>query len=155
VIQFPERSRLPVDPYNYSVDILVSPSGQVVQAGAGAAGIEQNNSSPTSNLPFYHFWLTERRGVVSPLWGAKSSIPYVPALNPNYPTQTYLLPMPQGTTNAAGTLSYSGTPLTGERRLVTMFTRSGQVVTNSIQIFDLADTNRPFYDAQAGIKEAQ
>ena len=53
--------------------------------------------------------------------------------------------------------NYSTNPvyLTGERRLVTLFTRSGLIVTNSIEIFDANDTNRPFYDAQAGIKEAQ
>jgi prepilin-type N-terminal cleavage/methylation domain-containing protein len=162
LVQLPERSRAPVDPYNYSVDILVSPSGQIVQAGAGSAGIDQNNSSPTSNLPFYHFWLTERKGVVAPLWGTSVNPPYIPSLNPNSPTQTYLLPMPQGSTNliasggnAPGTVVYSGTPLLGERRLVTMFTRSGQVVTNSIEIFDPVDINRPFYDAQAGNKESK
>ncbi len=155
VIQFPERSRLPVDPYNFSVDILVSPSGQVVQAGAGASGIEQNNSAPTSNLPFYHFWLTERKGVVSPVWGTASLTPYKPTLNQNYPNQIYLLPMPQGTVNYNPPATQATQYLTGERRLVTMFTRSGQVVTNPIEIFNGNDINQPFYDAQAGIKESQ
>jgi hypothetical protein len=115
-------------------------------------------------LPFYHFWLTERKGVVPPLWGAQSLTPYVPVLNPHYPNQTYQLPMPQGTANyltmpdtnaLPNKPNYSVTPiyLIGERRLVTMFTRSGQVVTNSIETFNGNDINQPFYDAQAGIKE--
>ncbi|WP_435005332.1 pilus assembly FimT family protein [Tundrisphaera lichenicola] len=161
-IQLPERSRVPVDPYTYFVDIMISPSGQVVQAGAGAAGIDQNATSPTSNLPFYHFWITDRSAVVGPLFPALSQVPYIPGRNTNYPKYTYLLPMPQGTTNLTqsgsdvpGTLTYGGPALKGERRLVTLFTRSGQVVTNSIEQFDLVDTSRPFYDAQAGIKESQ
>ena len=154
-IQFPERSRVPVDPYTYFVDIMVAPSGQVVQAGAGSAGIDQNNSSPTSNLPFYHFWLTEREGVVAPIGTPQSTSPYIPARNPNYPTQTYLLPMPKGTPNYSPPATQIPLYLTGERRLITLFTRSGQVVTNTIEIFDGNDTNLPYYDAQAGIKETQ
>jgi hypothetical protein len=163
-VQLPERSRLPVDPYNYSVDILVAPSGQVVQAGAGAAGIEQNNSSPTSNLPFYHFWLTERKGVVAPIWDTPTSrlkVPYVPVVNANYPN---VLPMPQGTANYTPAATQDTQYLVGERRLVTMFTRSGQVVTNSIEAdydatnnvisgFNGKDISQPYYDAQAGLKD--
>ncbi len=153
----PERSRVPVDPYTGYVDILVAPSGQIVTSGGGSTAIDFNLNSPSSNLPFYHFWLTDREGVVPPIWSlgsynATTGI-YVSNANPNYPSQTYLLPMPQGTLHYnAGTL----TPyLTGQRRLVTLFTKTGQIVTNSIEFFDGNDTNRPFYDAQAGIKEAQ
>ncbi len=168
----PERSRVPVDPYAFYVDIMIAPSGQVVQAGAGSTGADTGgaNGSPTANLPFYHFWLTERQGVVAPLWDSPTYTPtgpYVPALNPNYGSatnlQTYLLPMPKGTLNYAppdnanGGPAYTKSPpyLLGERRLVTLFVKSGQIVTNSIEYFNPADTGRPFYDAQAGIKEQQ
>ncbi len=147
------------------MDILVSPSGQIVQSGAGAAGIDQNNSSPTSNLPFYHFWLTERRGVVAPLWGSATTAPFVPVLNPSYPN---VLPMPSGSANYTPAPGQTPQYLIGERRLVTMFTRSGLVVTNSIEPsydrdasnniinvhgFNGLDINQPYYDAQAGFKE--
>jgi hypothetical protein len=54
--------------------------------------------------------------------------------------------------------------LTGERRLVTLFVKTGQIVTNSINrepvgntpgSFNGIDTNAPFYDAQSGTKESQ
>ncbi len=87
----------------------------------------------------------------------------VPNPNPSYrragPSPTYLLPMPKGT--ADGLLSYTPptvatTPyLTGERRLVTLFVKTGQIVSNSIENFNGHRHQRPFYDAQAGIKESQ
>ncbi len=45
--------------------------------------------------------------------------------------------------------------LTGERRLVTLFVKTGQITSNSIMNFNGFDTNAPFYDAQAGTKEPQ
>ena len=45
--------------------------------------------------------------------------------------------MPKGTAN------YSSAPLTGERRLVTLFVKTGQIVTNSIESFNGYDTNAP------------
>jgi prepilin-type N-terminal cleavage/methylation domain-containing protein len=156
----PERSRLPLDPYTFYVDIMIGPNGQVVQGGAGAANGDYNTFAPSANQPFYHFWLTEREGVVPPLFGfqtftnkSQSSL-NIPALNPNYgssaTSQNYMLPMPQGTPNYTG-----ATFLTGERRLVTLFVKTGQIVSNSIQSFNGYDTNAPFYDAQSGIKESQ
>jgi prepilin-type N-terminal cleavage/methylation domain-containing protein len=165
----PERSRLPVDPYTNFVDIMIAPNGQVVQSGAGGTGGAINTLAPMGNQPFYHFWLTEREGVVPTLWGTKTvtlssnvnvaitdKVGSIPNINPNFgpvgPTSTaqnYLLPMPQGT------LKYTGVNLTGERRLVTLFVKTGQIVSNSIQNFNGSDTNAPFYDAQAGLKEAQ
>ena len=59
-----------------------------------------NSFSPTANQPFYHFWLTEREGVVPPLFGTFSGkqnvytgtaknvkadiLSGMPNLNPNY-----------------------------------------------------------------------
>ncbi len=163
----PERSRLPVDPYTNFVDIMIAPNGQVVQGGAGAANGDINALSPTSSQPFYHFWLTEREGVVPPLWGtyskninasnnsgSKDILSGMPNLNPSYGPgqQNFMLPMPKGTPNYT-----NATVLTGERRLVTLFVKTGQIVANSISDdkFNVLDTNAPFYDAQSGIKEPQ
>ena len=115
--------------------------------------------------------------MVPPLWGINNAFTFgtekdtlaIPNLNPNYgkatTSQNYLLPMPKGTTGylpmtddpATGGQKYSANPafLTGERRLVTLFVKTGQIVSNSIESFNINDTSTPFYDAQAGIKESQ
>ena len=171
----PERSRLPVDPYTHYVDILISPNGQVVQGGAGAASGDYNSLAPAGNQPFYQFWLTEREGVVPPIFGTTStfaikntvntkmssdSVNSIPVLNPNYSSsltsQNYMLPMPQGTPNYTAPTAAGAAPyLLGERRLVTLFVKTGQITSNSITSFDGHDTNAPFYDSQSGTKEPQ
>jgi prepilin-type N-terminal cleavage/methylation domain-containing protein len=123
----PERSRLPVDPFTGRVDIMIDQTGRVVLPGAGSGSTFYSNS-PLSNAPFYHFWLTEREGVSPVIY----PIPPMVATPP-------LLPLPP--------------TLKGERRLVTLFVKTGQIVTNSIQNFSPTDVNFPFYDAQSGIKE--
>ncbi len=176
VVLQPERSRLPIDPYTYYVDIMIAPSGQVVQGGAGGSNGDYNTLAPMGNQPFYHFWITEREAVHAPLWGTygaiainyKDAVNSIPRVNPNYgataTSQNFLLPMPKGTPGYApmtnGTQAdqnYSTNPvyLTGERRLVTLFVKTGQIVTNSIETFNVNDTNAPFYDAQSGTKESQ
>src|SRR5206468_11396196 len=111
----PGRSRLPVDPYTNYVDILISPTGQVVQGGAGSSGGDINALAPAANQPFYHFWITEREGVVPPLWGinnkftvaGESDALSIPKPHPkDGSNQYYLLPMPKGTPNYPTT----GTP---------------------------------------------
>ena len=161
----PERSRLPVDPFSGYVDILIDQTGRVVPPGAGSGGGGYYANSPIASLPFYHFWITEREGIVAPLWdpvALSTTVPYAPSPNPSYGTQYFLLPMPQGTPNYlpmanSATQSYSTSPvfLKGERRLVTLFTRTGQIVANSIESFDGADTSTPYYAAQSGTKESQ
>ena len=173
----PERSRVPVDPYTHYVDIMISPSGQVVQGGAGSGNSDYNSLSPGANQPFYHFWLTEREGVMQPLFGSSSflikntanamksdGVGFVPNLNPNYgstaTSQNYVLPMPKDVfknNNITMPAPYDVSPvyLTGERRLVTLFVKTGQIVSNSIENFNVYDTNAPFYDAQTGTKESQ
>ena len=162
----PERSRLPVDPFSGYVDILIDQTGRVVPPGAGSGGGAYYADSPLASVPFYHFWITEREGVVAPLWGIATSVTANTALgynnilqpNPNAfatTSQSYFLPMPQGTANYTAPPSPTAPFLLGERRLVTLFTKTGQIVSNSIQSFDGHDTSAPFYDAQRGTKEPQ
>jgi prepilin-type N-terminal cleavage/methylation domain-containing protein len=167
----PERSRLPVDPYSYTVDILINPNGQVVPPGPGQIAMNSSSfSSPTSNLPFFHFWVTEREDVFDPLWGVKPSVLAnanpngsqiqiigAPFANPNYtanPPQSYLLPMPKNSPNFT-TSGTDGPFLKGDRRLVTLYVRTGLVITNEIEAFDGYDTSTPYYPAEFGTREAK
>ena len=158
----PERSRLPVDPFTLNVDIMINPNGSV--ASGGIISSSTLAFSPISSLPFYHFWLTERQDVYPTLFGSYGVTGRLLA-NTSYPTPTYMMPMPEGTPNYAGSVF-----LKGERRLVTLFTRTGQIVTNEISrdpfvlplsgktvggSFDGLDTNSPYYDAQIGAREAK
>jgi len=139
----PERSRLPVDPITGFVDVMIAPNGQVLQAGP--------NSSAATPLPFYHFWVCEREDVFDPLWGITAT--RVPIANPNYfsnPSVPYLLPMPAGTPSYP---SLGDKNLKGERRLVTVFTRTGQITTTSVENFSGNNTSLPYYAAQSGQRE--
>ena len=156
----PERSRLPIDPYTYYVDVMIAPNGQVVQGGGGGSSADYNGLAPSGNQPFYQFWITEREGVVSPLWGQQgvtnrsNSTLNLPVPNPNYSAsnpQSFLLPMPQGTPGYTGSSVF----LTGERRLMTLFVKTGQILSGPIETFNGFDTNAPFYDSQTGIKDQQ
>jgi prepilin-type N-terminal cleavage/methylation domain-containing protein len=159
----PERSRLPVDPYTYYVDILLSPNGQVLLGGAGQGTSGGGGAnSPVSSMPFYHFWLSEREDVYDTLWTSNSApntgtpnfLPYANPYLASNPRLPYLLPMPQGTpfypppnTN----LPF----LKGDRRLVTLFVKSGLVVTNEVETFDGSDINLPYYQPQLGTRQSQ
>jgi hypothetical protein len=111
-------------------------------------------SSPTSfgmGSSFYHFWLAERTDLYDPV--AQQNVPYllpmVPSVTNNYPTNT------NDTLGASRALK-------GERLLVTLYTRTGQVVTNQIELFDGSGTtpgtavnggvNLPFLLPQQGVK---
>ncbi len=139
-----ERSRLPVDPYTGNVDILLNPNGTVVPT--------TEYSSPSSfgmNSAFYHFWLAERGDLFDPV--ANTNIPY-------------LLPMVPGSTYPGGTpyplpIDPLGTrALKGERRLMTLFTRTGQLITNQVETFDATaippgpGPNFPFLAPQQGVR---
>ncbi|MGO9597593.1 MAG: Tfp pilus assembly protein FimT/FimU [Isosphaeraceae bacterium] len=134
-----ERSRLPIDTTTGYVDILLNPNGTVVPT--------TKYSSPSSfgmGSSFYHFWLAERGDLFDPLDQA-----HVP----------YLLPMLTGAANFpfrnppnAGndtSLRY----LKGERRLITLYTRSGQMVTNQLEdsSFDGNNPSLPFLLPQQGV----
>jgi prepilin-type N-terminal cleavage/methylation domain-containing protein len=168
-VLLPERSRVPVDAFTGYVDIMIDQTGRVITPGAGMDGGGTYGNSPLSNTPFYHFWLTEREGVVPPLFQYKmvgNVTTNIPNPNPSFglagTSTNYVLPLPQGTTNPpTNSVIYTPPPgvltpyLTGERRLVTLFVKTGQITSNSIMNFNVYDTNAPFYDAQAGTKEPQ
>jgi hypothetical protein len=129
-----ERSRLPVDPNTGYVDILIDPRGQVVPT--------TKYSTPSSfsmGSSFYHFWLSERTDLFPPAYqkGGGTLAPY-------------LLPMPAGTPNYPSVADSSGRQLTGEWRLLTLFTRTGQLSTNAIGSFDGTAPSLPFLSAQQG-----
>jgi type II secretory pathway pseudopilin PulG len=135
---FPERSRLPVDPYTGYVDILLNPSGEIVPLAANAS------PGPSVALPFYHFWLAEDKDITSAFDDTTIQNNGI----------GFQLPMPKGTTNDLQTATYPfGLPaLEGNQRIVSINARTGQVLT-STPVFSLNDLNRPFEAAQAGAKE--
>jgi hypothetical protein len=45
--------------------------------------------------------------------------------------------------------------LKGDRRLVTLFVKSGLVVTNEVETFDGSDINLPYYQPQLGTRQSQ
>ena len=88
---------------------------------------------------FYHFWISDRTDLYDPV-------------GTTYPT----LPVSDGLIPGATRV------LKRDRQLLTLFTRTGQVVTNSIENFQVdttnannSDPNRPYRDAQLGIREAK
>jgi len=135
-----ERSRLPVDATTGNVDILLYPNGTVVPTTL--------YSSPSSfgmNSAFYHFWLAERGDLFDPI--ANANVPY-------------LLPMVPGSTYPGGTPypNVGARALKGERRLMTLYTRTGQLVTNQVETFDATaippgpGPNYPFLAPQQGLR---
>ncbi len=128
-----ERSRLPVDSTTGYVDILLNPNGTVVPTTL--------YSSPSSfgmDSAFYHFWLAERGDLFDP-----------PNLaNPPANGVHYLLPQVPNVNTAPGDTR----ALTGERRLMTLYTRTGQLITNQVETFDGANPSLPFLLPQQGIR---
>ncbi|MFO0889277.1 MAG: prepilin-type N-terminal cleavage/methylation domain-containing protein [Isosphaeraceae bacterium] len=150
-----ERSRLPVNPVTGIVDILLDPNGQVVPS--------TTYSSPSSfgmDSAFYHFWLAERSDlhamVIDPSTGNT-----VPLLN-GYP---FRLPMPYGAADATNNLPnaydtlVAANPtlpvLKGEIRILTLFTRTGQLITTEAPPFDVRNTSQPFLQPQQGVRGGQ
>lgn len=137
-----ERSRLPVDPNSGFVDIMVNQAGQVIPTTTYS-----NPGATTMDSAFYHFWLADRSDVYAVT-----------------PTTAPQLPIPA----PPGLISYPGKPVTlkKDRQLVTLYTRTGQILSNSIEHFhfekayqnDPMDPYRPdvpFTEAQLGIREAK
>lgn len=140
-----ERSRLPVDPITGVVDILISPTGSLMQPSAGQQALL--GADPYSSIPFLHFWLTERSDVGA--WNTPGAVPL-------------LLPVPEGTPG----YPLGATTLQRQRRLVTLFARTGQVVSNTIENFSAnnnpaltpaqnqaLNATRPYLEAQGSIRE--
>jgi len=126
-----ERSRLPVDRLNGTVDILLDQSGRVVPTTTYS-----NPSSATMEDSFYHFWIADRTDVFDPIGTAFPSLPL--SVDMANPPATAL---PQY--------------LKKDRQLVTLFTRTGQIVTNRIENFDYKNVNAPYAEAQFGLREAK
>jgi hypothetical protein len=133
-----ERSRLPVNPYTGYVDVMINADGSILPSTI--------YSSPAAfgmNSAFFHFWLAERSDILPPNTSAKTA-PY--------------LPIPLPTSISGSSVSYS--PLKGEYRLLTLFTRTGILTTNDNVPFDNPaqpangtsyNVNMPFIQAQQGI----
>jgi hypothetical protein len=123
-----ERSRLPVNPYSGCVDLVLNPDGTVLP--------NLVYSSPSSfgmKDAFYHFWLAERADLLS----AKVSTgtpqpPLLPICGP-------------GGANAG---EYTGRRIQGSYSLLTLFTRTGEIVVNEAMPFDnpiaAASAKRPY-----------
>ncbi|MGC8641511.1 MAG: pilus assembly FimT family protein [Isosphaeraceae bacterium] len=151
-----ERSRFPipalgfgstsqvVNPYSGTIDIMVNPDGSVVPTTI--------YSSPTSfglNGAFLHFWLAERSDVTGPVLNA-NGVP-VPG------TFSYL-PLPAG---LAPTNLPTGAELKGEYSLLTVYSRTGQILVSTPPRFDNPmlpangikyNANLPFIEAQQGVR---
>ena len=142
-----ERSRLPVNRYTGAVDILLNADGSVVPTTL--------YSSPSSfglASSFYHIWLAERTDVFPPLdWATHPSLNglfQLPMLA-DTPNRT----VPAGPTyNALRATNPDLGELKGERRLVTINTRTGQVLVNAIEAFDTGNVNYPFLAPQQGVR---
>ena len=135
----PERSRVgpAINKFTGYADILVSPQGEVVPSSpyATPASFGMPNS-------FFHFWLAERGDLFDP---NSSTSPQLPLPTGLFPTYAAL-----------------GRELRGESRLVTLFTRSGQLTTSEIVNFDVANAGTanynasvPFFQAQQGVRGGQ
>ncbi len=131
-----ERSRLPVDPYTGYVDVLIAPNGRVVQLSANA------NPSPPLALPFLHFWIAENEDVYAPqaptITGQAVTLPVV---REGIPSDARNLP------------SYYPTDwptLKRPRRLISVNSQTGQILTNPIEEFDPTNVFFPYQSAQAG-----
>jgi hypothetical protein len=135
-----ERSRVgsALNTTTGTVDIVVNPDGTIVPTTL--------YSSPASfgmGGAFIHLWLVERSDLLAPDTN-QTSAPY--------------LPLPQGMTP---TRFVGGAELKGEYRLVTLFSRTGQISTNDTVPFDnpvtplngsTYNTNLPYTAAQQGIR---
>ncbi len=112
-----ERSRLPVYPSLPYVDVMLNPSGQVVPTTIYA--------SPATfglDASYYHFWIAEREDLHEPV--------------DKRPTLPYMLPMPADAPGfpavALGDQTWGTSPLRGDNRLLTLYTRTGNIVVNKV-----------------------
>jgi prepilin-type N-terminal cleavage/methylation domain-containing protein len=135
-----ERSRIPVQFGSLYCDIMITTEGRYIPTTVYSA------PTSASQVPFLHFWLTDRTDVYPDgvLWGSDAS--GVPNQNPSGPG-FYRLPMgtdalaPDGahpgfTVAGPGNYPPAANPtfpvLKGDRRLVTLFAQSGLVIVNTL-----------------------
>ncbi len=154
-----ERSRLPIDPFTRTVDIMIGPNGEVLPTDTGEAfdGLQSvtggQSIGTTGFLPYLHFWLAEREDVYEPFPAYTDANGFPSAGfqgNGNNPNGSYVLPMPQGTPGFNESIA-----LEGRLRLVTVFTRTGQILTREIDYFDVGNINAPFLSAEAGRRDIE
>jgi hypothetical protein len=151
-----ERSRLPIDRNNYTVDILVDQAGQVVSTNGYSS---PSNYTLTNN--FYHFWLSDRSDVFEPL-NLQTYFSY-PTLPVTPDGLTRLQNFAANNPNVALSPIVLTQSLKKDRALVTLFAKSGQIVTTSVENFIPVDQkgnvsldrNLPYRDAQLGIRESK
>jgi prepilin-type N-terminal cleavage/methylation domain-containing protein len=119
--QFAERSQFPngvINPYTGYVDILLNPNGSVVPTTIYSAP-----SSFGMSGAFFHFWLAERSDLTAPSQSVNQQ-PYLPIGNIRQELVVANNPYP------------SRLLLQGEYRIVSLFTRTGQVTSNDNVQFD-------------------
>jgi hypothetical protein len=115
-----------VNPFTGYVDILVYPNGTVVPTT-----IYSTPSSYGMSGAFFHFWLAERSDV-KPITVNNNGV-FVPIVT----GQPVYLPVGNIKTQLAPpTHAFTGPTLQGEYRILTLFTRTGQIVTNDNVEFD-------------------
>lgn len=135
-----ERSRLPVNPMTGYVDIVLNPDGTVVPTV-----VYSSPSSFNMGESFYHFWLAERSDLADVrTTGAGASL--APVSLGATSTQVFYLPVPKPGGTDAG--AYSGPQLKGSFSLLTLFARTGNLVSTETPPFDdpvaAASSARPF-----------
>ncbi len=144
----PERSRLPVDPLSGTVDILLDPSGRLIPT--------TRYSSPASfgmNQSFYHIWVGERSDLAEiQTTGTAPAITAAPLLAS--PNPSFLLPMPQDAYDAYGATLTASNPtlpvLKGQVRLLTLSTRTGNMITTDTPSFRVGNPSQPYHAPQLG-----
>jgi prepilin-type N-terminal cleavage/methylation domain-containing protein len=150
-----ERTRVPgsaLSAYSGFIDVLVNPDGSVVPTT-----VYSTPSSLGLDASFFHFWLAERSDVYAL---AQDNTGAATPLVAGFP---FFLPMPLGSNvqpnpNAYNLLVAANAVLPvikGESRIVTLFTRSGQITTNDNPVFNVLNVNQPFLEAQQGLSGGQ
>jgi hypothetical protein len=126
---FQERSQFPpgvINPFTGYVDILLYPNGTVVPTTIYSAP-----SSFGMAGAFFHLWLAERSDVAAiRLDQNGNAIPQVPGQPVFLPVGTIKQQLVQPAS------PYTGQSLQGEYRIVTLFTRTGQITTADDVQFD-------------------
>jgi prepilin-type N-terminal cleavage/methylation domain-containing protein len=154
-----ERTRVPGAAFNQfsgAIEFLVNPDGTVVPTTI--------YSTPTSigmSGAFFHFWLAERSDIYAPPATANGGTQNLMA-SLGVTGFPFLLPQPRGA-DVSGANPYDAlvatTPslpvLKGEMRIVTLFTRSGQISTNDNPSFNVLSVDQPYIQAQQGVSGGQ
>jgi hypothetical protein len=149
-----ERSRLPVNPYSGTVDILLAPDGTVIPSA-----IYASPASVGMDGMFLHFWLSSREDVADVPLQDDGAGNVTPAPLETVGGVPHYLPIAR----AAGTsASYSLPTLKGGYSLLTLFGRTGQVVVIDSPPFDdpvaaaaanrAYDVARPFEAVRRGAR---